>query len=79
MVIAVLASAISVIHIKHSSRGKFIELQKLEKRRYELNEEWGRLLLEQSTWAGLGRVEQQAKICLMMFRPIEAVTVIIRP
>ena len=79
MVIVVLASAISVIHIKHSSRGKFIELHKLEKRRYELNEEWGRLLLEQSTWAGLGRVEHQAKICLMMFRPIEAVTVVIKP
>ena len=79
MVIVVLISAVSVVYIKHSSRGTFIELQKLEKKYDELNEEWGRLLLEQSTWAGLGRVKQEAEIRLMMFRPIEVMTVVIRP
>ena len=79
MVTVVLASAISVVYIKHSSRGIFIELQELEKQRDELNEEWERLLLEQSTWAGLGRVKQQAEISLMMFRPIKVIVVVIRP
>ena len=79
MLLAVLASAIAVIHTKHSGRGQFVELQHLEQQRDKLNEEWGRLLLEQSTWAGPGRVEQQARVRLKMIVPTAAMTVVIRP
>lgn len=79
MVLAVLASAISVVYTKHQSRVEFVALQKLEQRRDHLNEEWGRLLLEQSTWASPGRVERQAKIRLNMIVPTAERTVVINP
>jgi len=79
MVLAVLASAISVVYTKHQSRVEFVALQKLEQRRDHLNEEWGRLLLEQSTWASPGRVERQAKRRLNMIVPTADRTVVINP
>jgi cell division protein FtsL len=79
MVFAVLASAIAVIYTKHSGRSEFVELQKLEQTRDQLNEEWGRLLLEESTWAGPGRVEHQARLRLKMIVPTAEMTVVIRP
>lgn len=79
MVLAVLVSAIAVVYIKHSGRSEFVELQKLEQQRDNLNEEWGRLLLEESTWAGPGRVEQQARVRLKMIVPTADMTVVIRP
>lgn len=69
MVLAVLGSAISVIYTKHQSRVEFVALQQLEQRRDHLDEEWGRLLLEQSTWASPGRVEREAKNKLNMIVP----------
>jgi len=69
MVLAVLGSAISVIYTKHQSRVEFVALQQLEQRRDHLDEEWGRLLLEQSTWASPGRVEREAKNKLSMIVP----------
>ncbi len=69
MLLAVLGSAISVIYIKHQSRVEFVALQQLEQYRDHLNEEWGRLLLEQSTWASPGRVEHEAKTKLNMIVP----------
>jgi len=79
MVLAILISAIAVIYIKHISRNEFISLQKLENTRDKLNEEWGRLLLEESTWAGPGRVEQQSRVRLKMIVPTADMTVVVRP
>jgi len=79
MVLAVLASAISVVYTKHQSRVEFVALQKLEQQRDHLNEEWGRLLLEQSTWASPGRIERQAKTKLKMVVPMAGHTVVISP
>lgn len=79
MLLAVLASSISVVYIKHQSRIEFVALQELEQHRDDLNEEWGRLLLEQSTWASPGRVERQAKIRLNMAVPIAARTMVLNP
>jgi len=69
MILAVIGSAISVIYTKHQSRVEFVALQQLEQQRDHLNEEWGRLLLEQSTWASPGRVEREAKTKLNMIVP----------
>lgn len=79
MVLAVLVSAMVVVYIKHVGRSEFVALQQLENRRDQLNEEWGRLLLEESTWAGSGRVERQARIRLHMMMPTIDMTVIIKP
>ncbi len=79
MVFAVISTAIAVIYTKHSGRVEFVALQKLEQQRDRLDEEWGRLLLEQSTWAGQGRVERQAYVRLNMIVPTANMTVVITP
>ena len=79
MVLLVISSSIAVIYSKHIGRAEFIVLQKLEHKRDQLNVEWGRLLLEQSTWASPGRVEQQARLRLKMVVPSPGVTVLVKP
>ena len=61
VVLALVATALGVIWSRHQSRKVFVELQALEYERDELNVEWGRLQLEQATWAEGGRVEQLAR------------------
>ena len=65
----VFCSAIQVVYTQHESRKLFVELQELEKKRDQLNEEWGRLQLEQSTWATDDRVEEVARTKLGMHDP----------
>ncbi|WP_438970187.1 cell division protein FtsL [Methylophaga sp.] len=79
MIVMVIFSAVAVIYTKHLSRNEFIQLQQLEKKRDLLNEEWGRLLLEQSTWGSPSRVEQQASSRLEMRVPQTDRTVVIKP
>jgi cell division protein FtsL len=79
MIFAVISTAIAVIYSKHSGRVEFIKLQKLEQQRDHLNEEWGRLLLEQSTWVGQGRIERQAHDRLNMIVPTAEMIVVITP
>jgi len=79
LVLLVIVSAVAVIYSKHIGRTEFVVLQKLEHQRDQLNDEWGRLLLEQSTWASPGRVEQQARLRLNMIVPSADMTVLIKP
>jgi cell division protein FtsL len=78
MIIAVVISAMSVVYLKHLGRAEFVTLHKLEQQRDHLNEEWGRLLLEQSTWATPSRIEQQAKRRLKMLVPASESVVVIQ-
>ena len=79
VLLAVMTSAVAVVYSKHAARTKFVVLQSLEHERDSLNEEWGRLLLEQSTWGSPGRVEQQARLRLYMIVPTAETTVVIQP
>lgn len=79
MILLVLFSAVAVVVTKHAGRSEFVVMQQLENQRDQLNEEWGRLLLEQSTWASPGRVEQQARIKLNMQPPTADETVMVMP
>ena len=67
---AVFFSAIKVVIARHDTRKLFVEIQKLEKGRDSLNEEWGRLQLEQSTWATDARIESVSKTELHMIEPV---------
>jgi cell division protein FtsL len=78
LALLVIISAVSVIYAKHLNRNEFIQLQQLEKQRDLLNEEWGRLLLEESTWGSPSRVEQQARSRLDMIVPKADMTVVIK-
>lgn len=79
LIVLILISSISVVYAKHGGRTEFVALQKLEKQRDHLNEEWGRLLLEESTWAGLGSIEKQASLRLNMIVPTSDMTVVVKP
>ena len=58
--LAVLATAMAVIYTTHRSRHLYSDWQQLQQQRYGLEEQWGRLLLEQSTWAAPDRVHRMA-------------------
>jgi len=77
--VAVLLTSIGVVHAKYSSRKYFVELQKLRLQQDELDVEWGRLQLEQSTWATQHRVERIARGKLNMHIPSAEEVTVIRP
>ncbi len=66
---ALLASAVGVVWAKQQSRNQFVELQRLEKERDQLDTEWGQLRLEQSTLVTYGRIEKVARENLHMVIP----------
>ena len=78
VLLAVMVSAVVVVYSKHAARTEFVVLQSLEHERDSLNEEWGRLLLEQSTWASPSHVEQQAIKRLHMIVPTADMTVVVK-
>jgi len=67
--LAVLASAIGVARARHESRAQFVELERLAAERDELNIEFNRLQLEQSTWSNHGFVERTASAQRRMYLP----------
>lgn len=75
----VFTSALAVVYAQHESRKLFVELQGLQGARDELNVEWGRLQLEQSTWATHGRIEAIAREKLNMMIPPPAAVVLVKP
>lgn len=78
LVILVVGSGVAATYVKHENRKLFMELQTLYKTRDKLDEEWGRLLLEQSTLVGQGRVERLARERLEMVMPDPADVVILK-
>ena len=66
---AVLASAAAAIYCKHRARELFVELERLNSGRDELEAEWGRLQLEQSAWSTYSYVENVADTRLRMRIP----------
>jgi cell division protein FtsL len=75
---AVIASAIGVVYSIQQSRELFVELTKLGNERDDLNFEFGRLELEQATWAENNRIDQIARGRLGMVSPNPSETVVIR-
>ena len=66
LVLAVFISALRIVVAQNQARILFVEIQELENDRNQLNEDWTRLLLEQSTWATDSRVEDIARTKLDM-------------
>jgi cell division protein FtsL len=66
---SVMASAIAVVWTRHQSRSLFVQLSQLQSQRDELNIEFGRLELEQATWAEPRRIDNEARSKLGMFTP----------
>lgn len=77
LAMAVVGTAIGCVYAKHEARKLFAELIELETERDNLEIEWGKLRIEQSTWATHGRVENLAREDLgMVVPPAEEILVI---
>ena len=79
MALLLFASSLGVVFSTHQARLLFVELQGLQKTRDEMNTQWGRLQLEQSTWATHGRIEKIANNKLDMVIPPPGAVVIVQP
>ncbi len=66
---AVLATSAGAIYAKYRARELFVELERLDSAREELDAEWGRLQLEQSAWSTYAFVERVASERLHMSIP----------
>ena len=79
LVAANVLSAIAVVFARHEHRQSFIALTRLERARDELNIEFGRLQLEQATWAESNRIDQVARTKLGMKFPETSDIVVVQP
>jgi cell division protein FtsL len=66
---AVLGSALGVVWTRHESRVLFVALTTLQNQRDELNIEYGKLELEQATYAEPRRIDDEARQKLGMVNP----------
>ena len=78
LIAMVFVSAVEVANARHQTRKLFVEIQTLEKEKNSLDEEWGRLQLEQSTWATDDRVESLARNELQMKPPLMKEIILIK-
>ena len=77
LVLANIATALLIVRDRHEHRQAFVALTRLEKARDTLNIEFGRLQLEQATWAESNRVDQVARVQLGMVFPRTEDTVVL--
>ncbi len=78
LLLATVASALAVVYERYRHRQLFVELTGLERDRDELNVEFGRLQLEQATWAQANRIDQVARERLGMKLPEADDIVVVR-
>ena len=79
LLLAVVASAVAVVHTHHVRRSLHVELDAGDARRDRLQVEWGRLQIEQSTWAATDRIERAAAQKLYLHLSRAAATVLVGP
>ena len=78
LILANVAAALLVVRDRHEHRQAFVALTRLVRARDELNIEFGRLQLEQATWAESNRVDQVARSRLGMVFPRTEDIVVLR-
>jgi cell division protein FtsL len=69
LLLAVVASALGVVWTRHESRVLFVQLTALQNQRDDSNIEYGRLELEQATYAEPRRIDDEARQKLGMIEP----------
>ena len=74
-----IATAVGVVMARHRHRQLFVELNRLEKTRDELNVDFSRLQLEQATWAESTLIDRTARERLGMVLPKADEIVVVRP
>lgn len=71
LLVVALGSAFGVILVTYQTRVQFAELESLRRENQRLEEQWGRLLLEESAFSSPARVERLARDELNMREPAE--------
>ena len=79
LVAANVVSALAIVETRQRHRQLFVQFTRLERARDELNIEFGRLQLEQATWAEANRIEQVAGARIGMKFPGDADIVVLQP
>jgi cell division protein FtsL len=81
LVLALLAllSCFAIIGSTHRVRAAYAELQTLEGRRWYLEEEHSRLLLEQGTWSSHHRISTEAESVLGLITPTAQQLRLVKP
>ena len=79
LIVANVITALGVVNARHQYRQLYVEQTRLTHIRDELNIDFGRLQLEQATWAETNRIDQVARTRLGMKFPETADIVVIRP
>lgn len=69
LLMAVFITAFAVVYVKDLHRRMFIQYQNLQDQQNQLYVDWGKLLLEQSTWSTQARVQKIAAERLNMEAP----------
>jgi cell division protein FtsL len=78
LLVLVVVSALSVVYSTYKSRQLFSEFQQQKRQAMRLEEQWGRLLLERSTWASHERIDRLAKSKLKMIVPNSQTMVVVK-
>ena len=79
LIFAVLGSGVAVVYARQEHRQAYVQLNRLQRERDEINIEFSRLQLEQATWAETNRIEQVATQRIGMVFPQAAELVVIKP
>jgi cell division protein FtsL len=74
---AVTASGVWVTDAKHRARQLFVELEELNQEQDRLQIDWGRLQIEQSTYATHPRIEALARERLHLTNPVDDQLVVV--
>ena len=69
LAVCVAASGVWIVEVEHRSRQLFIEAERLSRQQDELQIDWGRLQIEQSTFGTHSRVEALAREQLRLTAP----------
>ena len=79
IVCGLMLSSLALIASTHSVREDYARLQMLELERWQLQEDYTRLLLEMNTWAAPQRIEQRAGEQLSMRPPDLGLSKVVSP
>ena len=77
--ILVLVSAVSVALVSHLCRQQYAELMALQRDASQMDEDYGKYLLEQSAWGSLQRIETKAVQELKMRSPRPDEILMVKP
>lgn len=78
LIVALVLSAFAVIYVKDLNRRLFINYHTLQTSHDKLYVDWGKLLLEQTTWSTQARVQKIAENRLNMSIPTSKDVVVVK-